>query len=79
MTMDAEFKVYKFIDKVAPFYIEQANITLVLLRLRPVDNCKLTESKLPTLDRLIIDLLDYNKELKRTEKVNLTLGRHGIS
>jgi hypothetical protein len=43
-----------------------------------VDNGKLTESKLPTLDSLITDLLDHEKELKRTEKVNLTPGRRGV-
>jgi hypothetical protein len=43
-----------------------------------VDNGKLTELKLPTLDSLIADLLDHDKELKRTEKVNLTLGRRGV-
>jgi hypothetical protein len=78
MTMDAELKVYEFIDKVAPFYMEWANITRASLRLIPVDNGKLTESKLPTLDSLIADLLDHDKELKRTEKVNLTLGRRGV-
>jgi hypothetical protein len=36
-----------------------------------VDNGKLSESKLPTLDSLVADLLDHDKELKRTEKVNL--------
>jgi hypothetical protein len=44
-----------------------------------MDNGKLTESKLPTLDNLTADLLDHDKELKHTEKVNLTLGRRGIS
>jgi hypothetical protein len=78
MTMDTELKVYEFIDKVAPFYMEWANITRASLRLIPVDNGKLTESKLPTLDNLIADLLDHDKELKRTEKVNLTLGRRGV-
>jgi hypothetical protein len=43
-----------------------------------MDNGKLTESKLPTLDDLIADLLDHDKELKRTEKVNLTLARRGV-
>jgi hypothetical protein len=79
MTMDAELKVYEFIDKVAPFYMEWANITRASLRLIPVDKGKLTESKLPTLDSLIADLLDHDKELKRTEKVNLTLGRRSVS
>jgi transposase InsO family protein len=78
MTMDAELKVYEFIDRIAPFYMEWANITRASLRLIPVDNGKLTESKLPTLDSLIADLLDHDKELKRTEKVNLTLGRRGV-
>jgi hypothetical protein len=76
--MDSELKVYEFIDKVAPFYMEWANITRASLRLIPVDNGKLTESKLPTLDSLIADLLDHDKELKRTEKVNLTLGRRSV-
>jgi hypothetical protein len=79
MTIDAELKVYGFIDRIAPFYIEWANITRASLRLIPMDNGKLTESKLPTLDNLTADLLDHDKELKRTEKVNLTLGRRGIS
>jgi hypothetical protein len=43
-----------------------------------VDNGKLSELKLPTLDSLVADLLDHDKELKRTEKVNLTLGRRGV-
>jgi hypothetical protein len=79
LTMDAELKVYEFIDRVAPFYMEWANITRASLRLLPIDHGKLTESKLPTLDGLIADLLDHDKELKRTEKVNLTLGRRNTS
>jgi hypothetical protein len=43
-----------------------------------VDNGKLSELKLPTLDSLVADLLDHDKELKRTKKVNLTLGRRGV-
>jgi hypothetical protein len=43
-----------------------------------VDNGKLTESELPTLDSMIADLLDHDKELKRTKKVNLTLGRRSV-
>jgi hypothetical protein len=43
-----------------------------------VDNGKLSELKLPTLDSLIADLLDHDKEMKRTVKVNLTLGRRGV-
>jgi hypothetical protein len=79
VTLDVELKVYELIDKIAPFYMELVNITRVLLRLIPVDNGKLTESKLPTLERLIADLLDHDKELKRTERVNLTLGRRSVS
>ena len=75
LTMDAELKVYEFIDRVAPFYMEWANITRASLRLLPINHGKLTESKLPTLDSLIADLLDHDKELKRTEKVSLTLGK----
>ena len=77
--MDAELKVYEFIDRVAPFYMEWANITRASLRLLLINNGKLTKSKLPTLDSLIADLLDHDKELKRTEKVNLTLGRRDTS
>lgn len=55
--------------------MEWANITRASLRLLPINHGKLTESKLPTLDCLIADLLDHDKELKRTEKVNLTPGK----
>jgi hypothetical protein len=79
LTMDAELKLYDFIGRVAPFYMEWANITRASLRLLPLSNGKLTVSKLPTLDSLIADLLDHDKELKRTEKVNLTLGRRDTS
>jgi hypothetical protein len=44
-----------------------------------VDNGKLTESKLATLDSLIAALLYHDRELKRTGKVNLALGRRGVS
>jgi hypothetical protein len=71
--MDAKIKVYEFIDRVAPFYMEWANITRASLRLLPIDKGKITISRLPTLNRLIADLLDHNKELQRTEKINLTL------
>jgi hypothetical protein len=43
-----------------------------------VDNGKLTKSKLATLDSLITALLYHDRELKRTGKVNLTLGRCGV-
>lgn len=79
LTMDAELKVYEFIDRVAPFYMEWANITRASLRLLPIHNGKLTELKLPSLDGLIADLLDHDKELKRTEKVNLTFGKRESS
>jgi hypothetical protein len=78
VNIDAELKVYGFIDRGARFYMEWANITRASPRLIPVDNGKLTGSKLPTLDSLIIDLLEHDKELKRTEKTNLTLDRRGV-
>jgi hypothetical protein len=43
-----------------------------------VDNGKLIESKLATLDSLIVALLYHDRELKRTEKVKFTLDRCGV-